>query len=270
MKYINPKTNRGVVNKLADHILNEINKLGEYDSVIEVSDSGKFFIINGFTSYENQLDLNHIKDSFLQKYDDILDILGYKDINLINLIEYDITPTKKNEFWFKFYNTQRPSYSKNLINFLTVDTSPYISIDNNLKVELDFNHTQNNISEIFKYPPITVTSEFPYGYSLNMGRIHYYYSEYVAYNSMTASQTKEMNIKISTIKDVDEDFMIEVRCKSIYNDNVVKSMILDVFDFDLESFKHVVSTYDFTKDIDEPLESKPWLFKDQINNCIIF
>ena len=47
-------------------------------------------------------------------------------------------------------------------------------------------------------------------------------------------------------------------------------MILDVFDFDLESFKHVVSTYDFTKDIDEPLEPKPWLFKDQINNCIIF
>lgn len=270
MKYINPKTNRGIVNKFADHILTEINKLGDYDSVIEVSDCGKFFIVNGFSSYENPLDLNDIKESFLTKNNDVLDILGYKDINIINLIDFDVTPNKKDEFWFKFYNTSRPTYSKTLTEYVEQDTTPYISIDNDLKTELDFNHTQNNIKTVFEYPPLTVTSEFPHGYSLNMGRIHYYYSEYVAYNSMTASQTKEMDFKISTIKDSDEDFMFELRCKSIYNDNVVKSMILDVFDFDLESFKHVVSTYDFSKDIDEPFAPKPWLFKDRINDCIIF
>jgi hypothetical protein len=47
-------------------------------------------------------------------------------------------------------------------------------------------------------------------------------------------------------------------------------MVLDVFNFDLESFKHTLSSYNFTDDIDNPFGSKPWLFKDQINNCIIF
>jgi len=229
MKYINPKTNRGIVNKLADHILNEINKLGDYDSVVEISDCGKFIIINGFTSYEEPLDLTHIKESFLNQNKDVLEVLGYKDLNLIDLIEYDVNPKKKEDYWFTFYNTSRPTYSE-----------------------------------------ITITSEFPHGYSLNMGRIHYYYSEYIAHNIMRTINSKKMSFKISTRIDKDEDFMIEIKSDSMYNDNVIKSMVLDVFNFDLESFKHTLSNYDFTNDIDEPFGQKPWLFKDQINNCIIF
>jgi len=268
MKYINPKTNRGIVNKFADHILNEINKLGDYDSVIEVSDCGKFFIINGFTSYDSPIDLINIKETFLEKNKDVLEILGYKDINIINLIEFDVQPTKKDEFWFTFYNTSRPTYTEFILQNSGLDNS--LSITNDLTYEVDFNNPDTNELPYFIYPPITVTSEFPYGYSLNMGRIHYYYSEYIAYNIMNTTHSKEFVIKITTKQDDDEDFLIDVRCKSIYNDNVIKSMILDVFDFDLDSFKHTISSYDFTNDIENPFGPKPWLFKDQINNCIIF
>jgi hypothetical protein len=268
MKYINPKTNRGVVNKFADHILNEIKKLGEYDSVIEVSDCGKFLIVNGFTSYEKPLDLNNIKESFLNENTEVLELLGYKDLNIINLVEFDVTPTKKDEFWFTFYNTSRPTYSDFIIQHAGLDNS--LSITNDLVYEVNF--TNDNLEELpkFIYPPITVTSEFPYGYSLNMGRIHYYYSEYISHNIMTTINSKKLSFKISTKINEDEDFKIEVKANSMYNDEVIKSMVLDVFNFDLESFKHTLSTYDLTNDINEPFGSKPWLFKDQINNCIIF
>lgn len=268
MKYINPRTNRGIVNKFADHILSEINKLGDYDSVIEVSDCGKFFMINGFTSYENQLDINYLKETFLSKNNDVLELLGYKDLNILNLVEVDVTPTKKEEYWFTFYNTSRPTYTNFIIENSGLDNS--FSITNDLMYEVNF--SDNDIEELpnFIYPPLTITSEFPYGYSLNMGRIHYYYSEYIAHNIMTRINSKKLSFKISTKINEDEDFNIEVKSNSMYNDEVVKSMVLDVFNFDLESFKHTLSSYDFTDDIDNPFGSKPWLFKDQIDNCIIF
>ena len=268
MKYINPKRNRGIVNKFADHILNEINKLGDYDSVIETSDCGKFVIINGFTSYEKPLDLTHIKESFLKQNKDVLEVLGYKDLNLVDIIEYDVSPKKQEDYWFTFYNTSRPTYSDFLIQHASLDNS--LSITNDLVYEIDFLSTDIDVLPNFIYPPITITSEFPHGYSLNMGRIHYYYSEYIAHNIMTSISSKKLTFKISTRIDNDEDFMIEIKSDSMYNDEVIKSMVLDVFNFDLESFKHTLSTYDFTNDIDEPFGSKPWLFKDQTNNCIIF
>jgi len=268
MKYINPKRNRGIVNKFADHILTEINKLGEYDSVIEISDSGKFIIVNGYTSYEKPLDLNHIKETFLNQNPDVLEVLGYKDLNLIDLVEYDVNPKKQDDYWFTFYNTSRPTYSDFIIQNAGLDNS--LSITNDLIHEVTFSdYGINNIPK-FIYPPITITSEFPHGYSLNMGRIHYYYSEYIAHNIMTTINSKKMSFKISTRIDEDEDFMIEIKGNSMYNDDVIKSMVLDVFNFDLESFKHTLSSYNFTDDIDNPFGSKPWLFKDQINNCIIF
>jgi hypothetical protein len=268
MKYINPNTNRGIVNKLADHILNEINKLGDYDSVVEISDCGKFIIINGFTSYEEPLDLTHIKESFLNQNKDVLEVLGYKDLNLIDLIEYDVNPKKKEDYWFTFYNTSRPTYSDFIIQHAGLDNS--LSITNDLTYEVNFSNDDIDELPNFIYPPITITSEFPHGYSLNMGRIHYYYSEYIAHNIMRSINSKKMSFKISTRIDKDEDFMIEIKSDSMYNDNVIKSMVLDVFNFDLESFKHTLSNYDFTSDIDEPFGQKPWLCKDQINNCIIF
>jgi hypothetical protein len=268
MKYINPKRNRGIVNKFADHILTEINKLGDYDSVIEISDSGKFIIVNGYTSYDKPLDLNYIKESFINQNPDALEVLGYKDLNLVDLVEYDVSPKKQDDFWFTFYNTSRPTYTNFLIQHAELDNS--LSITNDLIYEVNFSN--DDIDEVpnFIYPPITITSEFPHGYSLNMGRLHYYYSEYIAHNIMTSINSKKMSFKISTRIDEDEDFMIEIKGNSMYSDEVIKSMVLDVFNFDLESFKHTLSSYNFTDDIDNPFGSKPWLFKDQINNCIIF
>jgi hypothetical protein len=268
MKYINPNLNRGIVNLFADYILKEINKLGDYDSVIEVTDSGKFITINGMTSSETILPLLEIKKTFIEEYQETLTKLGYKDMNLIDLIEYDVNLTKKETFCFDFYNTSRPTYSDFIIQHSILDNSH--SITNDLVYEVNF--SDDDIDELpnFVYPPISITSEFPHGYSLNMGRSHYYYSEYIAHNIMSPIVSQKLSFKCSTKLNEDEDFMIDIKSNSIYNDELVKSMILDVFDFDLESFNEKLVGYDFLDDINHPFDKKPWLVKDRTTDCIIF
>ena len=268
MKYINPKLNRGIVNLFADYILKEINKKGEYDSVVEVTDCGRFMLINGMTSLETVLDLNTIKSTFISENSETLENLGYGDFNIIDLLIYDVDLTKKDTFMFDFYNSPRPTYSNFIIDHTGLDNS--LSITNDLVYEV--NLSDDDIDELpkFIYPPISITSEFPYGYSLNMGRSHYYYSEYIAHNIMTPIASKKLSFKISTRLDEDEDFMIDIKSNSMYHDGFVKSMILDVFDFDLKTFNERLNGYDYLDDINLPFDKKPWLVKDRTNDCVIF
>jgi hypothetical protein len=77
MKYINTNSNRGLVNKLADHILSKINSDQEYNSVIEVTDCGKFFVINGMTNSNEVLDMPKIADEFTEQNKELLSKFGY-------------------------------------------------------------------------------------------------------------------------------------------------------------------------------------------------
>lgn len=73
--------------------------------------------------------------------------------------------------------------------------------------------SNDDIDELtnFVYPPLSISSEFPHGYSLNMGRSHYYYSEYISHNIMNPIVTQKLSFKISTRLDEDEDFMIDIK-----------------------------------------------------------
>jgi hypothetical protein len=268
MKYINPNLNRGVVNLFADYILKEINKTGNHDSVIEVTDTGKFILINGMTSLDSVLPLPAIKQSFIEEYSGTLSLLGYSEMNIIDLIVYDVNLVKKDTYWFDFYNTCRPTYTNLIIDNSELDNS--LSITNDLIYEVNF--TNDDIDELpnFIYPPLSISSEFPYGHSLDMGRSHYYYSEYIAHNIMTPIVSNKLSFKISTRINEDEDFMIDLKSNSIYNDGVVKSMVLDVFDFDLTSFNEKLIGYDYLEDLTSPFTKKPWLVKDRTTDCIIF
>ena len=57
MKYINENSNRGLVNLFSDYIVKEINKTHQYDVVVEITDCGKFFVVNGMTNSDKVLDM---------------------------------------------------------------------------------------------------------------------------------------------------------------------------------------------------------------------
>ena len=272
MKYINENSNRGLVNLFSDYIVNEINKTHQYDVVVEVTDCGKFFIVNGMTNSDKVLDMVKVKETFLETHKSLLTNFGYENVNIIDLIMYDRDLKKKTDYTFDFYNSTRPIYHYNLINTLVDDSQPKfnsIQYTNRLEYELDYSEDDTNHLEYFTYAPLNITSEFPHGYSLSMGRQELYYSEYICNQLFNVILTNKVTFKYSSIK-VDEDNQIDIKSNSIYPNKDITSMVLDIFDFDMLVFNDKIKDYDIMEDIRNPFGDKPWLIKDKLKDLILF
>jgi len=109
MKYINENSNKGLVSIFADFLVKEINKTHNYDVVIEVTDCGKFFVVNGLTNSNKILDMVQMKDEFTKEYNKLLEKYGYTNLNIIDLIIYGQELAKKTDYTFDFYSTTRPT-----------------------------------------------------------------------------------------------------------------------------------------------------------------
>ena len=69
---------------------------------------------------------------------------------------------------------------------------------------------------------------------------------------------------------VEDEMDIKVITNSMYDSKTIKSLILDVFDFDLEDFSNRMESYDLTQDILNPEGEKPYLVQDRLEDVIIF
>jgi len=276
MKYINENSNRGIVNLFADFLVKEINKTQTYDVVIEVTDCGKFFVVNGMTNSDKILDLVKIKEIFFENHKSQLKNFGYDFINIIDLIVYNRDLKKKTDYTFDFYNSERPIYHNDILVTILENPQPKfnsITYNNRLEYELDYSEDDTSNLEYYTYSPLNITSEFPHGYSLSMGRQELYYSEYICNQLfdviLSTNRYTQLTFKYSSIK-VDEDNQIDVNVKSIYPKKDIVSMVLDVFDFDMLVFNNKIKDYDIMEDITNPFGDKPWLVKDRIKDLILF
>jgi hypothetical protein len=272
MKYINELSNRGVVNLFADFLIKEINKTNNYDVVIEVTDCGKFFVVNGMTNSDKILDMLTVKDSFIESHKTLLTKFGYDNVNIIDLITYDRPLKKKTEYTFDFYSSTRPIYHHKVINTLVDNPQPnFHSITYTTKLEYELDYSENNTSnlEYFTYSPLNISSEFPHGYSLTMGRQELYYSEYICNQLLDIILTDKVTFKYSSVK-VDEDNQIDVHANTIYPKKDIVSMVLDVFDFDMLVFNDRIKDYNIIDDLLKPFDTKPWLVRDKIKDLVLF
>jgi len=272
MKYINENSNRGLVNLFADYIVNLINKTYQYDVVIEVTDCGKFFIVNGMTNSDKVLDMVKVKEDFFKSYKSLMTTFGYETVNIIDLIMYDRDLKKKTDYTFYFYNSERPIYHNNIIvNILEFPQPKFNSISYTTKLEYELDYSEDDTSNLdyFTYAPLNISSEFPHGYSLSMGRQELYYSEYISNQLLDILLTDKLTFKYSSVK-VDEDNQIDINANTIYPKKDIVSMVLDVFDFDILVFKDKIKDYDIMEDITHPFNNKPWLVKDRIKDLILF
>jgi hypothetical protein len=117
---------------------------------------------------------------------------------------------------------------------------------------------------------ISINSEFPYGHSLNCGRLMVYYSHYMFNHIYSSIMTDEVNLFFTKELNKNEDFNIKIVSKSGLNKDTIKSLVLDVFNFDLEDFKTKVKDYDLTQDILDPMGKKPYLIQDRLEDTIVF
>jgi len=275
MKYVNENSNKGIVNLFADFLVKEINKTNNYDVVIEVTDCGKFFVVNGLTNTDKILDMIQVKDDFYKEYQTLLDQFNYTNLNIIDLIMYEQELIKKFDYVFDFHNSSRPIYHIGLINDLIDNPQPKfnsVSYNNNrLEYELDFSEDDTSNLSYYTYSPLNISSEFPHGYSLSMGRQELYYSEYICNQLFDVILTDKITFKYSSVKsDEDGDFQIDITSNSIHPKKDIISMVLDVFDFDMLVFNDKIKDYDIIEDLTIPFDKKPWLTKDKTKDLILF
>lgn len=231
MRLINKNSKRGIVNLFADFILSKIDK--NENSIIQVSDVGSFYVINGITTSETFLDINSIRDEFTEKFQDILTSLEIKSLNVVDIIKYNQEIGNIEKGWIK------------------VNKIPFIE-------------EPEPLSEI------SINSEFPYGHSLNCGRLMVYYTHYMFNQVYSTIMTDEVHFFFTKKIDSNEDFKIKVVTDKGLHKDIIKSLILDVFNFDLEEFSSKVVSYDLTQDILDPMGEKPYLIQDRLEDVIVF
>jgi len=221
-------TKNTTVNLFADYILSKIDK--KEKTIIEVTDCGPFFLVNGVTTSKTILDLTEIQDEFSKWFDDHLAIYENKTFNIVDVIKYDQEISEKK----------------------------FIKLQVHKDVYVESNNDENFVS---------VRSEFPFGYSLDCGRSIYYYYHYILNQISSTVGIKEITMRL---KNLDEEYDLEIGCKSIYETQVIKNLILDVFDFDLVEFNKRFDNFEFYEDILFQNFEKPYLVQDRLKDVIIF
>lgn len=236
------------VNLFADFILSKIPHT-EY-SIISISDCKNFIVIKGRTSYKEILDISSLTSEFNEKYNPKFPIS-----HTIDLIEYGVKLPKVKELSFTLHKSNNCSYNKSQIN-------KFIESDNSYSFEyqpIEFDDHQ-----------LIITSEFPHGYSLNQGRLLYLYGKHIFYNIPSNYPISTISFSLSTNKNEEGENII-----SIYNpfkeseDEVLRSAILDVFDFDMSSIYTEMKKVDWSVELTNPLEEYPFI-KKRNKDFVIF
>jgi hypothetical protein len=240
-----------ITNLFADFILSKIPHNEE--TIIKIVDCKNFFIIKGKTSYNQVLDLTVILDEFLKKYEDHLGKV--KLSHTVDLIEYDVKMNIPNDFEFIYHNTINCSYHHKQIESYENKKSSY-----------DYNQI---ITEITDEDMVSV-SEFPYGYSLGQGRLHYYYGKHIFYSIPTNYPVNTLIFSMSKNKTEDGEPIFSVRSSiSTYIDMTLTSAILDVFDFDMSWLEKEIKKADWSLELLNPLDEYDFIKKINKNLVIV-
>lgn len=274
MKYINNLSKEGFVNQFADYLIKNIDP--RHKTRLQVIDFKSFLVVYGATSSDEVLDLNKLRDGFIEKNQTLINYLKLKHVNIIDLIDYR-EPLSPSEYFFTYYNSSRPIFHQELIDEITNNTNQYNKeLLNNInytdKIELEFYSPfiAESLNIVNSTNFMAISSSFPYGHSLNLGRREFYYGEYICNQLFNMLETNKILFKYSSNINTNEDLNIEIICDSHYSSDKIKSLVLDVFDFNLNKFSsEYLKDYDIENDIKNQLEEKPWLIKDRMKDLIL-
>jgi hypothetical protein len=78
-------------------------------------------------------------------------------------------------------------------------------------------------------------------------------------------------IKFNSNKDIRDDLQIRLISDSYYPEEIIKSLVLDVFDFNITKFKNdYLIELDLEFEVENQLLPSKWLVKDKSKDVVIF
>jgi hypothetical protein len=205
----NHKTKLIIVNLFSELLCQEIGP--NEKTIIEVVDCENFYVVKGKTSSKKIVDLNVIKESFKKKFGDFFE--NFEIGNTIDLVEYDCELSLPEILSLDFFNSQNLS-----------------------ALRCESTHT---------IKPLIIKSEFPYGYSNNMGKGSFLYCKHLGYNLQAKFNWDKIKINIPQ-NSLEDNFQIFIDVCDEPNEKM-KSSILDAFDFNVSKFENVFQNKEWWK-----------------------
>jgi len=175
------------VNKLADFLCGEISENHKFKTKLSVIDVNTFFIIKGFTQNNTFQTLSELIDRFIE-----INQSKYSDLISVNVKTLDIIE----------YSSKDEIFSEDTFKF-----------------------TYND-SKLLDYPTISLSSEFPHGYSNNhLKSIHSYLTEismtskpYFRFNNVSIGyEINDNNIELLSLES--DSYYPDLKLLSILKDN---------------------------------------------------
>jgi hypothetical protein len=121
--------------------------------------------------------------------------------------------------------------------------------------------------KLHKEDSLFSTSEFPYGYSNNQGKLLYFYFKHIVDRIPTNYPFTWIIFNVEVSEKNEIDFTIEDDYLN-NNEDILKSAILDCFDFNLTDFESILNKMDLEKYILNPSE-ETLLDNISVNDFII-
>ena len=230
MRKLEKNTRRYFVNLFADYVLSKFEKTE--NTIIQVTDCETFVVVNGQTTSGKEINLNDLKYDFINEFSDLFEFLEIKDINVIDIIRYEQNIEDISKAWVR------------------VNKSLYVEEED-------------------PFVEISITSEFPYGYSLGCGRGIYYYAHYMFNQMYTLLGVDNLMFFYNSELDENEDHKIKIVSDSTLPKQIIKDLVLDVFNMDVKGFSECLTNYNFIEDITKPYEPKPYLVQDRLEDIIL-
>lgn len=244
------KTRLFTVNLFADFILSHI--ANDEHTKIQITDTGKFHIINGYTTSKDKINLSKITEEFNELFGTII----HSPItNTIDILNYDSEPKPAKKIQITLHDTSNCVYSEEQLNLYNINK--WKSYQHKGLIVYDYDDSNEP----------SISSFDPFGCSAKQYRGLLNYIKKIYYNLRTDCLVGSLTISVDLTKDEPDIDVYNL----YYNkkDEKLKSAILDYFDFDLSK------TIEITKNMDFLTESRfPYMdlniFKKRLEDFYLF
>lgn len=266
-----------ICNLLVNLIITEFDKIDKkHITNIKITNTGKFYIINGITSIKNPLNYSEIFRIYLDEV-----TTNDNFINVIDLIEYNVLSNMKHVYLNKSYkiNDLIPKY---ILKDINEEGSIFIDNDMNLiksnSIRLFESFISKNSLKDYKFVPDMASYPFIsddfFGKNLNSDKIYEVFLKHISYNLFERNLCKDISFNLyysGNINDLNNDnIILSIDSKTlIISLEWLESYILDSFDFSFLSIKKHLSLNEYNFESEILNDDKCWNKKVVLEDLIL-
>ena len=251
---------KNLCNIFADLIVKEINKLSpDAKTQIKVINVRSFFIVKGFTTSKNVINVSDILTELYQQYDENL----IKTVRVIDTIIYDKTfDTKLNLGVNESKKSKKIEKDLREICNRLQKEGFYLNLkiyENNLLYdferpsEFDHDYISSNFTEYNcikdDFSNDVYYSDLMYGMSDNYEKYYYFLLNKISHNLLNRGFSESLNVSVFSekeIEDVDsENIYFSILNKTTVNKEKLESLVLDNFSFKLSDLQNEFNLNEF-------------------------